>query len=74
MTKFIAKVNGFRITQRLVGDKDTYFVAERGGVIEFRGKRLSYVEKKAKSHSCLIKAKDVANVDVRTPQWFKVNE
>lgn len=73
MTKFIAKVNGFTITQRLVGDKDTYFVAVRGSVVH-TGKRLSYVEKKAKSHSCLIKAKDVADVDVRTPQWFKVNE
>jgi len=73
MTKFIAKVNGFTITQRLVGSKDTYFVAKRGSIVH-TGKRLNYVEKQAQSHSCLIKAKDVADVDVRTPQWFKVNE
>ena len=71
MTKFIARVNGFTITQRLVGEKETYFVAKRDAIIH-TGKRLSYVEKKAKSHSCLIKAKDVADTDVRTPEWFKI--
>ena len=59
MTKFIARVNGFTITQRLVGEPETYFVAKRDAVIH-TGKRLSYVEKKAKSHSCL-----------KTPEWFK---
>ena len=62
MTKFIAKVNGFTITQRLVGHKDTYYVAYRKGFSEddfvnenynnndkvFTAKRLSYLENKIK--------------------------
>ena len=63
MTKFIAKVNGFTITQRLVGHKDTYYVAYRKGfsvddfVNEnynnndkvFTAKRLSALENKVKT-------------------------
>lgn len=52
MTKFIAKVNGFTITQRLVGHKDTYYVAYRqnnnGSDKVFTAKRLSYLENKVK--------------------------
>ena len=55
MTKFIAKVNGFTITQRLVGHKDTYYVAYRkndnGSDKVFTAKRLSYLENKVKDQS-----------------------
>ena len=50
MTKFIAKINGFIITQRAVGHKDAYFMAYRkndNGVVErFCNKRLSDLENK----------------------------
>ena len=50
MTKFIAKINGFSITQRAVGHKDAYFMAYRkndNGVVErFCNKRLSDLENK----------------------------
>jgi len=50
MTKFITKINGFSITQRMVGHKDTYFVAYRkndnGADKVFTSLRLSYLENK----------------------------
>jgi len=50
MTKFITKINGFSITQRMVGHKDTYFVAYRkndnGADKLFVSTRLSYLENK----------------------------
>ena len=57
MTKFIAKVNGFTITQRMVGHKDTYFFAYRkndnGADKLFVSTRLSYLENKIKKEfSC----------------------
>ena len=65
MTKFIAKVNGFTITQRLVGHEDTYYVAYRKGFSVdnlinenynnndkvFTAKRLSALENKVKDQS-----------------------
>ena len=52
MTKFITKINGFSITQRMVGHKDTYFVAYRkndnGADKVFTSLRLSYLENKIK--------------------------
>ena len=52
MTKFIAKINGFSITQRMIGHKDTYFMAYRknnnGTLKLFTAKRLSYLENKIK--------------------------
>ena len=52
MTKFITKINGFSITQRMVGHKDTYFMAYRknnnGADKVFTAKRLSYLENKIK--------------------------
>jgi hypothetical protein len=55
-TKHIATVNGFTITQRLIGHKDTYFVAHRKGQngatdTVFTAKRLSYLENKVKDIS-----------------------
>ena len=48
MTKFIAKINGFSITQRMVGHKDTYFYAYRkndnGADKLFTAKRLGDLE------------------------------
>ena len=48
MTKFIAKINGFSITQRMVGHKDTYFMAYRknddGADKLFTAKRLGDLE------------------------------
>jgi len=55
MTKFIAKINGFSITQRMIGHKDTYFMAYRknnnGADKLFTAKRLSYLENKVKDIS-----------------------
>ena len=50
MTRFIAKINGFSITQRMVGHKDTYFVAyrknDKGADKLFTAKRLGDLENK----------------------------
>jgi len=55
MTKLIRRINGFTITQHLIGHEDTYYIAYRkndnGSDKVFTAKRLSYLENKVKDQS-----------------------